>query len=86
MAKVRLAVEQTGCDLVAVGGGVTANTLLRETLTAYAKDARLELVLPPRELCTDNAAMGAIAWERIERGEQDSLDLEVVPGLIRGSR
>jgi len=43
-------------------------------------------VLPPRELCTDNAAMGAIAWERIERGEQDSLDLEVVPGLIRGSR
>ena len=86
MAKVRLAVEQTGCDLVAVGGGVTANTLLRETLTAYARDARLELVLPPRELCTDNAAMGAIAWERIERGEQDSLDLEVVPGLIRGSR
>lgn len=86
MAKVRLAVEQTGCDLVAVGGGVTANTLLRETLTAYAKDAGLELVLPPRELCTDNAAMGAIAWERIERGERDSLDLEVVPGLIRGSR
>ena len=86
LAKVRLAVQQTGCDLIAVGGGVTANTLLRETLAAYAADAGIDLVLPPRELCTDNAAMGALAWERIERGERDSLDLEVVPGLVRGRR
>lgn len=86
LAKVRLAVERTGCDLLAVGGGVTANTLLRETLTSYTADSGLELIMPPRELCTDNAAMGAIAWERIERGERDSLDLEVVPGLVRGPR
>ena len=86
VAKVRLAVEQTGCDLLAVGGGVTANGLLRATLTTYAKKAGIDLLMPPPELCTDNAAMGAIAWERIERGERDALDLEVVPGLIRGSR
>ncbi len=86
VAKVRLAVEQTGCDLLAVGGGVTANSLLRASLAAYAAKAGIDLLLPPPELCTDNAAMGAIAWERIERGERDPLDLEVVPGLIRGSR
>jgi N6-L-threonylcarbamoyladenine synthase len=84
LAKVRLAVEQTGCDVLAVGGGVTANTLLRETLTAYASEAGVDLLMPPRELCTDNAAMGAIAWERLERSERDPLDLEVMPGLIRG--
>ncbi len=86
LAKVRLAVKQTGCDLLAVGGGVTANSLLRETLAAFAADERIDLLLPPRELCTDNAAMGGIAWERIERGERDSLDLDVVPGLVRGNR
>lgn len=86
LAKVRLAVERTGCEVLAVGGGVTANTLLRETLVSYAAESGIELLVPPRELCTDNAAMGAIAWERIERGERDSLDLEVVPGLIRGRR
>jgi N6-L-threonylcarbamoyladenine synthase len=86
LAKVRLAVERTRCEVLAVGGGVTANTLLRETLVSYAAESGIELLVPPRELCTDNAAMGAIAWERIERGERDSLDLEVVPGLIRGRR
>ena len=56
------------------------------TLAAFAADERIDLLLPPRELCTDNAAMGGIAWERIERGERDSLDLDVVPGLVRGNR
>lgn len=84
LAKVQLAVEQTKADLMVIGGGVTANTLLRETLARYAAAAGLELLLPPRELCTDNAAMGGIAWERIERGESDGLDLDVVPGLERG--
>lgn len=84
LAKVQLAMEQTGCNVLAVGGGVTANSLLRETLATYAAETGIELLLPPRELCTDNAAMGAIAWERIERGQRDPLDLEVVPGLVRG--
>jgi tRNA N6-adenosine threonylcarbamoyltransferase len=48
---------QTGHDTLAIGGGVAANGPLRERLAALG--ARLRV--PPRELCTDNAAMIASA-------------------------
>jgi N6-L-threonylcarbamoyladenine synthase len=55
--RVERAVHATGLRRVAIGGGVAANGPLRERL------ARLdvELHVPPRELCTDNAAMIASA-------------------------
>ena len=65
LAKVALAVEKTGCRTVAVGGGVAANTLLREALDALGRERGLTVLVPPKSLCTDNAAMGAIAWERL---------------------
>jgi len=51
------ALEQTGLTRLAVAGGVACNEALRERL------ARLGVALgvPPRELCTDNAAMIASA-------------------------
>ena len=42
-----------------------------------------ELKIAPRELCTDNAVMGALAWERIDLGDFDDLRLDVQPGLLR---
>lgn len=86
LAKVDLALARTGCRLLAVGGGVTANTLLRESLERLGRDRRIDVLVPPRELCTDNAAMGAIAWERLERGEEDGLELDVSPGTDRRPR
>ena len=86
MAKVELAVEQTGCRAVVVGGGVAANTLLRERLETWSDRQGIDLFLAPRNLCTDNAAMGAIAWERLERGENDGLELDVRPGTDRSRR
>jgi N6-L-threonylcarbamoyladenine synthase len=55
--RVERALEQTGLDRLAIGGGVAANGPLRERLTALASTVRI----PPRELCTDNAAMIASA-------------------------
>jgi len=49
--------EQTGLRRLALGGGVAANGPLRERIGAL--DA--EVTVPPRELCTDNAAMIAAA-------------------------
>ena len=86
VAKVDLALERTGCRLLAVGGGVTANTALREALESLGRSRGVEVLVPPRDLCTDNAAMGAIAWERLERGEEDGLALDVSPGTDRRPR
>ncbi|MEA2159175.1 MAG: tRNA N6-adenosine threonylcarbamoyltransferase [Solirubrobacteraceae bacterium] len=60
--RVERALQLTGMDRVAVGGGVAANGPLRERL------ARLdvELDIPPRELCTDNAAMIASAARYVD--------------------
>ncbi|MFM7107980.1 MAG: tRNA (adenosine(37)-N6)-threonylcarbamoyltransferase complex transferase subunit TsaD [Planctomycetaceae bacterium] len=85
LAKVALAVERTGCDVVAVGGGVAANSLLRETLEAFGRERGVTVLVPPKSLCTDNAAMGAIAWERLERGDDDGLTLDVRPGTDRAA-
>jgi N6-L-threonylcarbamoyladenine synthase len=83
LAKVALAVDRTRARTVAVGGGVAANTLLRESLEAFGRRRQVRVLIPPRGLCTDNAAMGAIAWERLERGEDDGLGLDVRPGTDR---
>jgi N6-L-threonylcarbamoyladenine synthase len=47
---------------VVVAGGVAANTFLRHTLEERCAKIGTSLVVPPPELCTDNAAMiGAAA-------------------------
>jgi N6-L-threonylcarbamoyladenine synthase len=51
------ALAQTGPDALAIGGGVAANGPLRERLARLG----VRLHVPPRELCTDNAAMIASA-------------------------
>lgn len=83
VAKVGLALDRTGCRTLLVGGGVTANAALRESLERLGGERGVAVVIPPRELCTDNAAMGAIAWERLERGEDDGLGLDIRPGTDR---
>ncbi len=55
--RVVRALEQTGSERLAVGGGVAANGPLRDRLTGLGT----EIDIPPRELCTDNAAMIASA-------------------------
>jgi N6-L-threonylcarbamoyladenine synthase len=51
------ALEQTGIERLAVGGGVAANGLLRRRLQALGASVHI----PPAVLCTDNAAMIASA-------------------------
>jgi N6-L-threonylcarbamoyladenine synthase len=65
--RVERGLEATGLRRLAVGGGVAANGPLRERMAGLGA----ELKVPPRELCTDNAAMIASAarWAAPLRGE-----------------
>src|SRR4030095_9070143 len=56
MLKLEQALEQTGARSVAIGGGVAANSELRARVEALCELRDLGLKIPPRELCTDNAA------------------------------
>lgn len=62
LARVEQALESTGLDRLAVGGGVAANGELRRRL----QELGVELCVPERALCTDNAAMIASAARFVE--------------------
>jgi N6-L-threonylcarbamoyladenine synthase len=77
------AVKITGTNRLCVGGGVASNRAFRTQLAKACEKAQIDLHIAAPELCTDNAVMGALAWEKIKRGQFDSLDLDAQPGLLR---
>jgi len=76
VTKTLRAAEARGLDRVIVGGGVAANRRLRERLDEETAAAGLDLILPPKRYCTDNAAMVAgLAWHAMQAGDVAGLDL-----------
>ncbi len=84
VGKCERAMDRFRTKRLIVGGGVAANLYLRERLSDLANSKRFDLTIAPMKWCTDNAVMGAIALEKIKRGEFASLDLDITPGLQRG--
>ena len=80
--KCKQALRQTKLTRLAVGGGVSANRNLRAALAAMCDKEGAELVIPPLELCTDNAAMAALAVEKFKRGEFADADLDAQPNFL----
>jgi len=78
VTKTMWAADEAGVPTVALGGGVAANTHLRERLTEEAARAGLEVVIPARSLCTDNGAVvAAVGQALLDRGVTSGLDLDV---------
>jgi N6-L-threonylcarbamoyladenine synthase len=84
VGKATKAVAKYKVDRMIVGGGVAANGHFREQLNHAGDKHGYEVIVAPMNLCTDNAIMGAIALEKIRRGEFADLNLDITPGLQRG--
>lgn len=59
--KLDKAVKQTGVKTVAIGGGVSANSGVRQAVADYCERRGLKAFIPPRLFTIDNAAMVTIA-------------------------
>ncbi|MGB5963869.1 MAG: tRNA (adenosine(37)-N6)-threonylcarbamoyltransferase complex transferase subunit TsaD [Coleofasciculaceae cyanobacterium] len=67
-----------GLNTIVVGGGVAANSGLRQHLQAAAATHNLRVLFPPLKYCTDNAAMiGCAAADHFNRGHTSKLTLGV---------
>ncbi len=76
------AAEKYRAKGIVLGGGVSANSLLREQMTERSP---VQVIVPRPALCTDNGAMiGAAAWFHLRNGLDYQWNMDVVPGLRLG--
>ncbi len=80
--KCKQALRQSGLMRLAVGGGVSANKRLRAKLAEMCAKENAELIIPPLNLCTDNAAMAALAVEKWKLGQFAPPELDAEPNFI----
>jgi N6-L-threonylcarbamoyladenine synthase len=81
-SKTIRAAEEVGAHGIVLGGGVAANTALRDRISSRAAARGIALVIPRPGLCTDNGAMiGAAGARRFAAGVRAGLDLDARPSL-----
>ena len=86
-AKTARAAREVGARSIVLGGGVAANSVLRERLRGEAEALGVPLLVPRPGLCTDNGAMiGAAGARRFAVGERARLDLDARPSLPLATR
>lgn len=80
--KTLLAATRKKVKTVMMVGGVAANKQLRTKMRERLKPEGIKLIVPPPELCTDNAAMvGCAAYYKMERRQFSDLFLNALPNL-----
>ena len=82
VAKTVEAARKFKIEQILLSGGVASNKALRERFLA---DSPVPVLVPPPDLCTDNAAMvAACGYYHFQGGQTSGYDLDVVPNLSLG--
>ena len=82
---VKKAVDKTKIKRIALAGGVSANSYIREKFLEFERDG-IKVYMPDLKLCTDNAAMIASAgYYNFISAKRDKLDLNAVPNIQLGN-
>ena len=78
---IQKAVQITGVKTIALAGGVSANSYIRQEFLKLEQQG-IKIYMPDLKLCTDNAAMIASAgYYNFIAGKRDDLDLNAIPNL-----
>lgn len=82
VSKTQRAAKTRRQGVVAMSGGVSCNSRLREKMRAACAARGVELLVAPPALCTDNAAMiGYVAALKLAHGESSPLTSDINPNL-----
>ncbi len=82
ITNIKQAIKQTKIKKVVLAGGVSANSYIRNEFDKMAKEEKVEIYYPELVLCTDNAAMIAVAgYYEYLKGARADLSLNAVPNL-----
>jgi N6-L-threonylcarbamoyladenine synthase len=80
--KACLACKMEGVRSLVIGGGVAANSRLREKMAASAVASGIEVHFPEKRFCVDNGAMiASLGSALFARGHRSALDLTAEPNL-----
>ena len=79
VTKTVKACVELGLSTIAIAGGVSANSYLREKLTQEASKHNINVVMPEMKYCTDNAAMiGSIAYYEMQTNPPAELNISAL--------
>jgi len=80
MEKIKQAFDNNPVPSVFLGGGVSANSLLRSEIQKWSQEEGLSCFIPQKKFCMDNAAMVAFTGlQYFLKGRRDGLDMVCSP-------